>query len=122
MSDRYLVRDPLVSIYNPPEAQLKYVTKQHEGGNEVVFWLTIKNATLIQWHKLKKETPGFAYIDMLNGIIPGQAFKISRESDRIERRLSNRCSAATITNQTLNRKGNVKTEKSMRKNCVGWLF
>lgn len=108
MSDRYPVRDPLVSICNPPEAQLKYVSKQREGGNEVVFWLAIKNAALIQWHKLKKETPGIAYIDMLNGIIPGQAFKISRESDRIERRLSNRCSAASITNQTLNRKGNCK--------------
>jgi len=44
MSDRYPVRDPLVSICYPPEAQLKYVTKQCEGGNEVVFWLDIKNA------------------------------------------------------------------------------
>ena len=62
MSDRYPVRDPLVSICSPPE---------REGGNEVVFWLAIKNAALIQWHKLKQETPGIAYIDMLNGIIPG---------------------------------------------------
>jgi len=44
MSDRYPVRDPLVSICYPPEAQLKYVTKQCEGGNELVFWLDIKNA------------------------------------------------------------------------------
>ena len=29
---------------------------------------------------------------------------------------------AAITNQTLNRKGFVKTEKGMRKNCVSWLF
>ena len=71
MSDRYPVCDPLVSICSPPEKQLKYVTKQREGGNEVVFWLAIKNAALIQWHKLKQETPGIAYIDMLNGIIPG---------------------------------------------------
>jgi len=48
MSDCYPVCDPLVSICNPPEAQLKYVTKQREGGNEVVFWLSIKNASLIQ--------------------------------------------------------------------------
>ena len=79
------------------------VTEQCEGGNEVVFWLAIKNAALIQWHKLKKETPGTAYIDMLNGIIPGQASNISQESDQIEGRLSNRCSDASITNQTLNR-------------------
>ena len=41
MSDRYLVRDPLVSIRNQPEALLKYVTKQRVGGNKVVFWLAI---------------------------------------------------------------------------------
>ena len=111
MSDRYPVRDPLVSICSPPEKQLKYVTKQREGGNEVVFWLAIKNTALIQWHKLKQETPDIAYIDMLNGIIPGRAFKISRESDRIEQRLSNRCCTASITNQTLNRKGNCKVRK-----------
>ena len=84
MSDRYPVRDTLVSICSPPEKQLKYATKQREGGNEVVFWLAIKNAALIQWHKLKQETPGIAYIDVLNGVIPGQAFKISQESDQIE--------------------------------------
>ena len=48
---------------------------------------------------------------MLNGIIPGHAFKISRESDRIEGRLSRRSSTASITNQTLNRKGNCKNRK-----------
>ena len=48
---------------------------------------------------------------MLNGIIPGHAFKISRESDRIEGRLSRRSSTASITNQTLNRKGNCKNSK-----------
>ena len=53
------------------------MTKQREGGNEVVFWLAIKNAALIQWHKLEKEMPGIVYIDMLNGIIPSHVFKIS---------------------------------------------
>ena len=77
MSDRHPVRDPLIYICGPPEAQLKYVTKQSEGGNEVLFWLAVKNAALMQWHKLKKDTPGLAYIDILNGIIPGHAFKIS---------------------------------------------
>lgn len=82
------------------------MTKQREGGNEVVFWLAIKNAALIQWHKLKKEMPG-----MLNGIIPSHVFKISQESDQIEGRLPKRCSAASITNQTPNRKGNCKNRK-----------
>ena len=111
MSDPYPVRDPLIHICDPPERQLKYVSKQREGGNEVVLWLAIKNAALIQWHKLKMATPSIAYIDMLNGVIPGRAFKINRKSERIEGRLSNRCSAASITNQTLNRKGNHKNRK-----------
>ena len=55
---------------------LNYVTEQREGGDEVVFWLVVQNAALIQWHKLKKEIPSIAYIDILNGIIPGHAFKI----------------------------------------------
>ena len=67
MSDRYPVRDP-------PRIYLR--TKHGEGGNEVVFSLAIKNTTLIQWHKLKKETPSIAYINMLNEIIPGYACKI----------------------------------------------
>ena len=111
MSDLCPVRDPLIHICDPPERQLTYVSKQREGGNEVVLWLAIKNAALIQWHKLKMATPGIAYIDMLNGVIPGRAFKINRESERIEGRLSNRCSAASITNQTLNRQGNHKNRK-----------
>ena len=47
---------------------------------------------------------------MLNGIIPGQASNISQESDRIEGRLSNRCSDASITNQTLNRNCKIRKE------------
>ena len=78
---------------------------------KVAVKLWLKNAALIQWHKLKKETPGIPEIDMLNGIIPGHAFKISRESDRIEGRLSRRSLTASITNQTLNRKGNCKNRK-----------
>ena len=48
---------------------------------------------------------------VINGIIPGHALKISWESDRIEGRLSNRCSVASVTNQILNRKGNCKNRK-----------
>ena len=105
MSDRYPVRDPLVHISDPPEIQLTYVAKQRQGGNEVVFWLAIKHAALIQWHKWKKTTPALVYTDLLNSLIPGHVFRISRESARIESRLSNRCSAASTLQQTLNRKG-----------------
>ena len=66
MSDRYPVRDP-------PRIYLR--TKHREGGNECSHQ-EIKNTTLIQWHKLKKETPSIAYINMLNEIIPGYALKI----------------------------------------------
>ena len=85
--------------------------KQREGGNEVVFSLAIKSTALIQWHKLKKETPRISYMDMLNRIIPDHALNISWESDRIEGRLSKRCSAGSITNQILNRKVTCKNRK-----------
>ena len=68
MSNRYPVRDP-------PRIYLR--TQQRKGGNEVVFSLAIKNTALIQRQKLKKGTPSIAHIDMLNGIIPGHALKIS---------------------------------------------
>ena len=48
---------------------------------------------------------------MLNGVIPGRGLKTNWESERIKGRLSNRCSAASITNQTSNRKGNNKNRK-----------
>ena len=102
MSDRYPVRDP---------SCLYLRTKQREGGNELVFSLAIKNTALIQWYKLKKETPCIAYIDMLNGIIPGHSLKINGERDRIEGRLSKHCSVTSITDQILNRKGNCKNRK-----------
>ena len=92
MSDRHPVR-------YPPRIYLR--TKQREGGNKVVFLLAIKNIALIQGHKLKKEIPRIAYIDMLNGIIPGHALKISWESDQIEGPLLKRYSVASITNQIL---------------------
>ena len=104
MSDRHPVRDP-------PRIYLR--TKQRDGGNKVVFLLAIKNIALIQGHKFKKEIPRIAYIDMLNGIIPGHALKISWESDQIEGPLSKRYSAASITNQILNRKGDWESTEEL---------
>ena len=50
---------------------------------------------------------------MLNGIIPGHALKISWESDQIEGPLSKRYSAASITNQILNRKGDWESTEEL---------
>jgi len=48
---------------------------------------------------------------LLNGLIPGHAFRIDRESARIEGRLSDRCSAVSVMQQTLNRKGSSSKRK-----------
>jgi len=115
MSDCYPICDPLVHICSPPEKQLQYILKQWECGNDVVFWIGIQNVALIKWHKVKKETPALTYVDLLNGLIPGQAFKIDRNCERIESRLSGRCCAVSSIQQSLNRKGNSLKRKEHEK-------
>ena len=58
-----------------------------------------------KWYQLKKETPGLRYIDIVNGNIPGNAFKIDPENKRVENRLTCHCSEAFIKKIGLNRSG-----------------
>ena len=59
----------------------------------------------MRWSQLKKETPGLKYVDMVNGNIPGNTFKIDPESKRVEQRLTYHCSQALTTKANLNRSG-----------------
>ena len=101
MSDTYPPSDPLVNICYPPENQLAYVKKQREGGFEVVLWLGIKR------YGMKQRNNKFRYIDMLNGTIPGNAFKIDHGSKRIEDRLACHSAAAFSKRNELNRKASL---------------
>ncbi len=116
MSDCYPICDPLVHICSPPEKQLHYILKQWECGNDVVFWIGIQNEALIQWHKVKRVTPALTYVNLLNGLIPGHAFKIVRNCERIESRLSGRCCAVSCIQPSLNRTGNSLKRKQHGKN------
>ena len=95
MSEVYPARDPLIVLCDPPENCFNYVKEQRQGGSEVVFWLGIRKKVLRRWCQLKKETPGLKYVDMVNGNIPGNAFKIDPESKRVEKRLTYHCSQAS---------------------------
>lgn len=61
---------------------LHYVLKQHESGNEVVFWLKIKLETLASWRRdmLSSLKAGLYYIDLVNVSTPGDAYRLNRKS------------------------------------------
>ena len=105
MSEVYPARDPLIAICDPPENRFNYIKEQRQGESEVVFWLGIRKKVLRRWSQLKKETPGLKYVDMVNGNIPGNTFKIDPESKRVEQRLTYHCSQALTTKANLNRSG-----------------
>ena len=107
MSDTYPASDPLVNICDPPESQLNYIKRQREAGFEVVLWLGIRQKALIKWYEMKQRAEEFKYIDMPNGSIPANAFKIDRESKRIEDRLACHSAAAVSKRNQLNRKGSL---------------
>ena len=105
MSEVYPAHDPLIVICNSPQNHFNNIKEQQQGESEVVFWLGIKKKVLRKWCQLKKETPGLKYVDMVNGNIPGNTFKIDPESKRVEQCLTYHCSRASITKANLNRSG-----------------
>jgi len=79
-----------------PNTKLQYIFQQRENGNEVVFWLRIKQEAFSNWRREKLSgslPPGVLYIDLVNLSIPGDAFRLSRKSKRLETQLSNSCIA-----------------------------
>jgi hypothetical protein len=61
------------------------VRKQREGGNEVLLWLKVQWLSIYQWKA--NATSDRKLIDFLNLHIPVRAFRINRNSQRLERRL-----------------------------------
>ena len=84
----------------------------------MALWLGIKQKALLKWYEMKEQAEEFRYIDMLNGSIPANAFKIDRESKRIEDRLAHHIAAAVSKRNELNRKGSlVKRREHENKIC-----
>ena len=89
----------------------EYVVQQREQGNEVIFWLKIKQEALARWRKEKlsnKFAAGVLFIDLVNLIIPGNAFHLNRNSERLETQLSNSCIVADATRRKINKRGSAK--------------
>ena len=70
----------IIVLADCPNTHLQYVIQQREQGNEVIFWLKIKQEVLARWRKEKlcnKFAAGVLYIDLINLIIPGNAFHLN---------------------------------------------
>ena len=101
----------IISLGDCPNTHLNYVLKQRESGNEVVFWLKIKLETLACWRRdvlSSLKAGGVYYIDLVNVNIPGDAFRLNRESVRLETQLSKICIDAENKRKIVNRKGSLK--------------
>ena len=101
----------IISLAECPNTKLQYIFQQRENGNEVVFWLRIKQESLSNWRREKLSgslPPGVLYIDLVNLSIPGDAFRLSRKSKRLETQLSNSCIAVDAKRRQINKKGSPK--------------
>jgi len=91
-----------------PEDKTSIHIPATENGNEVVFWLRIKQEALSNWRREKLSgslPPGVLYIDLVNLSIAGDAFCLSRKSKRLETQLSNSCIAVDAKRRQINKKG-----------------
>ena len=112
MSSVYTAEKEVIFIADCPNTKLQYVLQQHENGNEVVFWLKIKQEALATWRKEKLfgnlPDDGCLYIDLVNMCMPGNAFRLNRQSVRLETQLSNSCIVADAKRRAINKKGSAK--------------
>lgn len=64
---------------------ISYIAQQAIAGNQVVYRMAIRNNVLFQWASLNDSEKN--YIDMLNDIIPDNAVRIKKDSERVYERL-----------------------------------
>ena len=76
-----------VSFTDCTKSTLQYVTAKYECGNEVITWVKVKLKNLAEWRSTVNNT-ALKCIDYLNLSIPGSAFKIKGDSQRLEDKLS----------------------------------
>ena len=111
----YTAEKDFISIVDYPNTKLQYVLQQRANGNEVVFWLKIKQEALATWRKEKLSgnlpDDGFLFIDLVNMCIPGNTFRLNRESVRLEAQLSNSCIVADAKRRAINKKGSPRQRK-----------
>jgi len=110
----------IISLGDCPNTHLRYVSKQRESGNEVLFWLNIKLETLATWRRvmLSSLKAGIHYIDLVNETIPGNAFRLNRESVRLEKQLCKICIDAENKRKLGNKKGSLKQRQTFLEKCT----
>ena len=80
------VTEASVSFTDCPKSRLQYISK-YERGNEVITSLKVKLKNLAEWRSTLNNT-ALNSIDYLNLSIPGNAFKIKGDSQRLVDKLS----------------------------------
>ena len=82
---------------------------QQENGSEVVFWLKVNQEALSNCRREKVISgtlqQGILYIDLVNLSIPGNAFRLNRQSQGLETLLANSSIVAEAKRPQLNKKG-----------------
>lgn len=72
-----------------PSNKLAYVSKQAISCDQVIYFMSIRNAILLHWHNSKCAEN--SYVDLLNSLIPDQSVKVKSSSKRVEDRLRYQC-------------------------------
>lgn len=109
------LQGPMVSLVECPETQLHYVRRQHQKDHKVIFWLQIKKDALADWRgKIYSGTLNTSYIDLVNLNLPGNAMRIDRYSQRLEKRLSNFAIEMLNKRCTLNKKGSLSQREDFK--------
>lgn len=93
-----------------PSNKLAYVSKQAISCDQVIYFMSIRNAILFHWHNAKCAEN--SYVDLLNSIIPDKSIKIKSSSKRVEDRLRYQCWQVSKHFKKLQIKGS--TEKRAR--------
>lgn len=111
MSDVYKGKE-LISLTECPNTKLHYILEQRKSGNEVVFWLKIKMEALVSWRRsMVCSSQSLKYIELMNLSIPGDAFRLNKESVRLEKQFSRIATDSENKRKALNKMGNLKKRK-----------
>ena len=72
-----------------PSNMLAYVSKQAILCDQVIYYMSIRNAILLHWHNVKCAEK--SYVDLLNSIIPDKTIKVKSSCTRVEDRVRYQC-------------------------------
>ena len=109
-------RSFLISFAECPTTKLNYVLEQCKKGREVLLWLQIKSEALAAWKRQlaqesERQKGVNQFIELVNRNIPGNAFRLNPNSERLESRLRELGNLAEAGRKVLNKRGSPKQRK-----------